>query len=155
MAPRATQLHALPPWPTPLRGQRPVNGPGVRSRRPQDRRKSKIRRGGPTDASAQLRFDIALDGPHIVLEEGADECQAIRYPEKEPLELLHDRRYIINVGSVGQPRDRDPRAAYVWYDDEADVVRLRRLTYPIDAVQQKILDAGLPPFLAQRLADGV
>jgi diadenosine tetraphosphatase ApaH/serine/threonine PP2A family protein phosphatase len=96
--------------------------------------------------------------PIVLEEEGeGDEknCQAIRYPSEEPLELLHDRRYIINVGSVGQPRDRDPRAAYVWYDSELDVVCLKRIEYSVEAVQQKILDAGLPSFLASRLAHGM
>jgi diadenosine tetraphosphatase ApaH/serine/threonine PP2A family protein phosphatase len=91
----------------------------------------------------------------IVLEEEGDTCEAIRYPADETLELLPDRRYIVNVGSVGQPRDRDPRSAYVWYDTAMDVLRLRRLDYAVDTVQRKIIDAGLPAFLASRLAQGM
>ena len=69
---------------------------------------------------------------------------------------FHDgRRYIINVGSVGQPRDRDPRAAYVLWDEDERSVRLRRVTYDHKAAAAKILRAGLPRALADRLALGV
>ena len=68
------------------------------------------------------------------------------YPEEGPLPLLAEARYIINVGSVGQPRDRDPRGAYVVHDAEADTVLLRRLEYPVPVVQAKILASGLPRF---------
>ncbi len=71
----------------------------------------------------------------------------------DPLSLA-DGRYIINPGSVGQPRDRDPRAAYLWYDPDAATVTWRRITYDIAAVQEKIRAAGLPERLAQRLASG-
>jgi len=65
------------------------------------------------------------------------------------------RRYIINVGSVGQPRDRDPRAAYVLWDEDERSVTLRRVTYDHKAAAAKILRAGLPRALADRLAHGV
>jgi len=64
------------------------------------------------------------------------------------------KKYFINVGSVGQPRDGDWRSAYVIYDSSASTVQLRRLEYDIKTAQQKILDAGLPPRLAERLALG-
>jgi diadenosine tetraphosphatase ApaH/serine/threonine PP2A family protein phosphatase len=69
---------------------------------------------------------------------------------------FHDgRRYIINVGSVGQPRDRDPRAAYVLWDEDERSVTLRRVTYDHKGAAAKILRAGLPRALADRLAHGV
>jgi diadenosine tetraphosphatase ApaH/serine/threonine PP2A family protein phosphatase len=69
---------------------------------------------------------------------------------------FHDgRRYIINVGSVGQPRDRDPRAAYVLWDEDERSVTLRRVTYDHKTAAAKILRAGLPRTLADRLAYGV
>jgi diadenosine tetraphosphatase ApaH/serine/threonine PP2A family protein phosphatase len=69
---------------------------------------------------------------------------------------FHDgRRYIINVGSVGQPRDRDPRAAYVLWDEDERSVTLRRVVYDHKAAAAKILRAGLPRELADRLAHGV
>jgi diadenosine tetraphosphatase ApaH/serine/threonine PP2A family protein phosphatase len=64
------------------------------------------------------------------------------------------RRYIVNVGSVGQPRDRDPRAAYALWDVEAGRVELRRVVYDVTAARDKIQAAGLPRFLADRLAAG-
>jgi diadenosine tetraphosphatase ApaH/serine/threonine PP2A family protein phosphatase len=63
-------------------------------------------------------------------------------------------RYIVNVGSVGQPRDRDPRAAYVLWDTAARRLSVRRVSYDIAAARRKIIAAGLPGFLADRLAAG-
>jgi diadenosine tetraphosphatase ApaH/serine/threonine PP2A family protein phosphatase len=68
--------------------------------------------------------------------------------------LENGRRYIVNVGSVGQPRDHDPRAAYAVWDVDARRVDIRRVEYDIGAVRRKILAAGLPRFLADRLAVG-
>ena len=63
-------------------------------------------------------------------------------------------RYLINPGSVGQPRDNDPRAAYALYAPEERRVELRRVPYPVELAQAKILRAGLPEVLAERLAWG-
>jgi predicted phosphodiesterase len=63
-------------------------------------------------------------------------------------------KYLMNPGSVGQPRDGDPRAAYAIVDEEQRRVELYRLNYPVDAAQAKIIEAGLPPILAQRLGVG-
>jgi diadenosine tetraphosphatase ApaH/serine/threonine PP2A family protein phosphatase len=64
------------------------------------------------------------------------------------------RRYIVNVGSVGQPRDRDPRACYGVWDVEAGRVEIRRVAYDVETARAKIVAAGLPRFLADRLAAG-
>ncbi len=64
------------------------------------------------------------------------------------------RKYFVNVGSVGQPRDGNPKAAYAIYDMDEGSVELRRLDYDISAAQAKIMAAGLPPRLAERLALG-
>jgi len=58
------------------------------------------------------------------------------------------------VGAIGQPRDNNPKAAYVVYDLNESTIELRRLDYDIATAQKKILDAGLPPRLAERLAFG-
>ena len=63
-------------------------------------------------------------------------------------------KYFINVGSVGQPRDGDPRAAYVLYDTDEKLIRLFRVPYDIPSTQRRILDAGLPERLALRLTLG-
>ncbi len=63
-------------------------------------------------------------------------------------------RYLINPGSIGQPRDRDPRASYMTYDSERRIVRWHRVEYPIEEAQRRIRKAGLPGSLADRLALG-
>ena len=64
------------------------------------------------------------------------------------------RKYFVNVGSVGQPRDNNPKAAYVIYDLQEGSIEIRRLDYDIAAAQKKMLEVGLPPRLAERLAYG-
>lgn len=64
-------------------------------------------------------------------------------------------RYLVNPGSVGQPRDRNPLAAYVIFDSERQEVRWRRCSYSLEQAQRRILDAGLPQILAYRLAAGI
>jgi diadenosine tetraphosphatase ApaH/serine/threonine PP2A family protein phosphatase len=63
-------------------------------------------------------------------------------------------RLILNPGGVGQPRDGDPRAAYALYDTEAATVSLCRVPYDVEQVQREMLDLGLPPRMAERLALG-
>jgi diadenosine tetraphosphatase ApaH/serine/threonine PP2A family protein phosphatase len=67
---------------------------------------------------------------------------------------LGEKRLIINPGGVGQPRDNDPRAGYAIYDNEAGVVIIRRVGYDISTTQQKMVEARLPEWLIQRLANG-
>jgi predicted phosphodiesterase len=62
--------------------------------------------------------------------------------------------YLINPGSVGQPRDGDPRAAYALFDSESQTVNYCRSIYDVQRAQKKIRDAGLPAILADRLAAG-
>ena len=64
------------------------------------------------------------------------------------------KKYFVNVGAIGQPRDNNPKAAYVVYDTDASTIELRRLDYDIPAAQAKIREAGLPERLAERLAYG-
>jgi diadenosine tetraphosphatase ApaH/serine/threonine PP2A family protein phosphatase len=71
-----------------------------------------------------------------------------------PLPLDENVSYLVNVGSVGQPRDGDPRAAFGIYDADVRSLLLRRVPYPVDAAQRRILNAGLPASLANRLAIG-
>lgn len=69
-------------------------------------------------------------------------------------DLADADRWLINVGSVGQPRDLDPRAAWTLLDLAVGTATLMRADYDIAAAQRKILDAGLPERLAERLAEG-
>ena len=72
----------------------------------------------------------------------------------EKVTLREDRRYIINIGSVGQPRDGNPRACYAVYDTDAGVVEIKRSSYDIKKAQEKVNRAGLPKILAERLSVG-
>jgi diadenosine tetraphosphatase ApaH/serine/threonine PP2A family protein phosphatase len=72
----------------------------------------------------------------------------------EQLTIDSAKKYFINTGSVGQPRDGDLRAAYSIYDTEKNVVEQRRVKYDLETAQKKILKAGLPRLLADRLSIG-
>ena len=74
--------------------------------------------------------------------------------ESSSLDLEKDGLYLINPGSVGQPRDGDPRAAYAIYDEDHVQVMYWRVGYDLAGAQRKIVDAGLPTILATRLATG-
>jgi diadenosine tetraphosphatase ApaH/serine/threonine PP2A family protein phosphatase len=71
-----------------------------------------------------------------------------------PLHVQDGSKYLLNPGAVGQPRDGDARAAYAIADTVAKRVDLFRLDYPIEKTQAKVVKAGLPEVLAQRLAVG-
>jgi predicted phosphodiesterase len=70
------------------------------------------------------------------------------------LDLRNGSKYLVNPGSVGQPRDGDPRAAYAIIDVDQRAVDLIRLPYAVEEAQAKVVKAGLPEVLAQRLAMG-
>lgn len=73
-------------------------------------------------------------------------------PEK--VRLAKGERAMFNPGSVGQPRDRDPRASFLLYDSKTRTAAWIRVPYDVAACQRKVLDAGLPPVFAARLAAG-
>ena len=79
---------------------------------------------------------------------------SIRYTREALVQGGEGRRFLINVGSVGQPRDGDPRAAYLVWDDVARTFEHVRVPYDIPAAMKRIRDAGLPVFLAERLQWG-
>ncbi len=86
---------------------------------------------------------------------GLRQLPAPQFSEGERVvELAGDRMYLFNPGSVGQPRDHDPRAAYALWDLDRRTVSLRRVEYDLSAAQRRILDAGLHPWLAERLSLG-
>lgn len=78
------------------------------------------------------------------------------FEELVPDSPLHmsDARLIVNPGSVGQPRDGDPRASYAVYDSESRIVTQHRIPYDIEATQREMLEQGLPIRLATRLSYG-
>jgi predicted phosphodiesterase len=88
----------------------------------------------------------AADGSIEALFHGPRDEQAITFAE--------DRRYLINPGSVGQPRDGDPRAAYAVLDTGLRNIVIRRVEYPKERARDRILAAGLPKPLGMRLMNG-
>lgn len=94
--------------------------------------------------------------PAIYLRRDAQPQEIHVVPHSEA-EISYDGfdRVLMNVGSVGQPRDEDPRAAYGLVDTQARTAEIRRVAYDIAAVQKKIRDAGLPEVLANRLSLGL
>jgi len=78
----------------------------------------------------------------------------ISYFMEPEIQIGGAERLLVNVGSVGQPRDQDPRAAYVVYDTAKRMIWVRRVEYDIDAAAEKIKEAGLPIMNAERLVMG-
>jgi diadenosine tetraphosphatase ApaH/serine/threonine PP2A family protein phosphatase len=108
---------------------------------------------------ADLHDDICFFGHShipILFSFDPDAGIAFNYPtlDEEGFRLEQGKRYLINVGSVGQPRDRNPKAAYGLFDLESRTVFLYRVFYPIAETQRKIVQAGIPSFLAERLKWG-
>lgn len=79
------------------------------------------------------------------------------YPSRYPFRIkIEDRfRYLINPGSIGQPRDGNPMASFIIYDSKKKSVTIQRVPYDISKAQSKILEAGLPQMLATRLSSGI
>ena len=88
----------------------------------------------------------------FVLEDGAVDGAVV--PGGAEIDLAGSR-FILNPGSVGQPRDGDPRAAYLVLDLAARRALHRRVAYPIERTQEEIRERGLPEALADRLAHGL
>ncbi len=79
---------------------------------------------------------------------------ALRQISPVKMRLSLKEHYLINPGSVGQPRDGNPEAAYAIFDDQEFSIQFKSAPYDIRGAQRRILAAGLPPFLAERLAQG-
>jgi len=84
----------------------------------------------------------------------ADELR-VHFDSEMTVNIENAARVLMNVGSVGQPRDEDPRAAFALYDTDTSICQIRRVAYDIAATQAKIRAAGLPHVLADRLSLGV
>jgi diadenosine tetraphosphatase ApaH/serine/threonine PP2A family protein phosphatase len=85
----------------------------------------------------------------------ADDPRRTAYTYDAEVDLSETTRAIVNVGSVGQPRDDNPRTAYLIYDSDARTTSLRRATYDVVREVERIHGAGLPPVLGERLLLGV
>lgn len=107
---------------------------------------------------AEMSFE-ALDKPaffygHTHIPMTFFDTTPMTYTMEGEVKLEPGMRVLVNVGSVGQPRDEDPRAAYCIYDTEAGHILFRRVPYEVHVTGEKILRAGLPEALALRLEMG-
>jgi diadenosine tetraphosphatase ApaH/serine/threonine PP2A family protein phosphatase len=89
--------------------------------------------------------------PFIVYKEPSGECELAKDFEET---VTDDRRYLVNIGSLGQPRDGDPRSCYLIYDSKAGILRYKRVPYNIKVTQRDMAQLGLPDYLIERLAVG-
>ncbi len=99
-----------------------------------------------------LQGAFALQGE--VSEQYRPAYRTVGQPESSDWPLRENRHYLINPGSVGQPRDGDWRAGFATYDTEKRIVSFYRVPYNLRVAQEKIHAANLPPRLAARLATG-
>jgi diadenosine tetraphosphatase ApaH/serine/threonine PP2A family protein phosphatase len=102
-------------------------------------------------------FDLCFFGhthlPSVFALEG-ERVTGAMLSEGDPIRLRTGVRYLLNPGSVGQPRDGDPRASFMLYDDGVPEAVVHRVPYPVERAQEKIVAAGLPRWLAERLSIG-
>lgn len=99
---------------------------------------------------------VLVGHSHVALELADDgaEVRGDQAPAGTVVELAGARR-LLNPGSVGQPRDGDPRAAWLAVDNEAHRATFRRTEYPVGRTQTEMREAGLPEVLAERLEHGI
>jgi len=111
--------------------------------------------------SAKISFDhfqtkyclVGHSHTPLFFEQNNDNCVLHEIAPDSTLTLA-DNRLIINPGSIGQPRDGDPRASYAIYDSDQNIISNYRVPYEIEITQQKMAEYGLPPRLIARLSYG-
>ena len=130
-----------------------------------------IAHGSPLDEDAYIfsdldalrvfratNFPICFIGhshfPVVFTWDGHDVHMQMATPPEFRLKLDPNKRYLINPGSVGQPRDRCPLSSFATYNSESRMLGIHRVRYDIKTTQQNILSAGLPAPLAERLSIG-
>lgn len=103
---------------------------------------------------SKMNTNLCLVGhthiPAIFVSDGAK----VEYIESSQIRIDPEKKYVINTGSIGQPRDGDPRASFGIYDSEESIFEIRRVSYDVQKAAQKILRSGLPARLADRLKEG-
>jgi len=100
---------------------------------------------------AHVTFCGHLHQPKLYHRSGVAPAIAFTPTTATPTPLARSRRWLATLGSVGQPRDGDPRAAFALYDLDRAILTFHRVDYDIDAAARKILRAGLSERFAQRL----
>lgn len=104
-----------------------------------------------TEFKGQICF---IGHSHVPMVVSVDENDEYRLIKKSAFNIEKGMRYIINVGSIGQPRDLNPKASFGIYDNESKTYELKRVDYDLSQTQSKIRESGLPEFLAERLESG-
>ena len=104
---------------------------------------------------AQATFLGHLHVPGLFGLDEAGRLGEFALPAGRALLLSPDRRWLVRLGAVGQPRDGDPRAAYALLDEESGLLTLRRVAYDVETASRKVREAGLPGSLADRLLRGL
>jgi len=109
-----------------------------------------------TQASFQkLEAAVCFVGhTHVPVAFIRDPFGSVTYQDIGCLSLEPGRQYIVNTGSVGQPRDSVPKAAYCIFDTGSRTVEIKRVVYEVFTARRKIIEAGLPQFLGDRLLTG-
>ncbi|HPW18087.1 MAG TPA: metallophosphoesterase family protein [Candidatus Aminicenantes bacterium] len=117
---------------------------------------------GEFDASEAFRYiqtQVCFFGhthfPYVYVEKDGSVEGTFLEGDASEVRLEKGVRYLVNPGSVGQPRDRDPRSAYAIYDSGARTIKFYRVEYDIEETKRKILAEKLPPALAERLSLGI
>ncbi|HHF43147.1 MAG TPA: metallophosphoesterase, partial [Candidatus Aminicenantes bacterium] len=117
---------------------------------------------GPFDAveafyhfSTKLCFFGHTHLPRIYIKRNNMVEEILIEKDKFQLKIEKEARYLINPGSLGQPRDRNPKLSFVIYNTTTNKITFHRLSYNLSQTQSRILQAGLPSALADRLALGI
>jgi len=105
-------------------------------------------------AETPLVFIGHVHVPSIYRETRNNSAERVAFEEGTEFAINSNRHYVVNVGSVGQPRDDDNRASFVIYDEERNSLAFQRVSYDYSKTAGKILAAGLHPFFAERLKSG-
>jgi len=111
----------------------------------------------PYEAYATIKLQqttLCVVGHSHVAEIYSSDGKTVEHTTRPMLKIDHAKKYVINVGSVGQPRDGNPKASYAVYDDAQKTIDIKRVEYDIEKAKDKILKAGLPRWLADRLSEG-
>ena len=105
-------------------------------------------------ATAPLTFIGHTHIAEVFFQDDGGRAYHLKLANGGKIDIIDQCRYIINPGSVGQPRDHNPQASFAIYDEDRRVVEIRRVSYDVSRVQERMQRANLPPQLAERLTIG-
>ena len=144
-----------------IKGPERVNGFQILHGSPLDEDEYVVSEQDVAQVAPYLECDVSffghthVQGAFLCHRNGVKLLRSAQGDAQMGIELEPDAAYLINPGSVGQPRDGDPRAAYAFYEPKERLVTLCRAEYDVQSAQRKIFEAGLPELLALRLEAGI